>query len=123
MDKPKLKRPRKRTVSIDDIHKFQLVADPQISPDGQNILFAKKHIGDKNNYVTNLWIVPTDKGEPRQFTSGGKDGHARWSPDGETIAFLSGREQPKPQIFTIPASGGEATALTSFPEEIGRAHV
>jgi len=116
MEKTKPKRPRKRHIAVDDIHNFQLVADPQISPDGQNVLFAKKHVGDKNNYITNLWIVPTDKGEPRQFTSGGKDGHARWSPDGETIAFLSGREKPRPQIFTIPAAGGEATALTSLPE-------
>ena len=56
------------------------------------------------------------EGSPRQFTSGEKDSHGRWSPDGNTIALISNRDENHPQIFTIPAAGGEATALTNFPE-------
>ena len=73
-------------------------------------------MNDKNKRVTNLWIVPVATGKPRQFTSGGKDAHGRWSPDGETIAFFSGRDESKPNIYTMPAAGGEATPLTQFPE-------
>jgi dipeptidyl aminopeptidase/acylaminoacyl peptidase len=106
----------KRKITPDDLLKFLFVGDPQISPDGDRILFTKKYIGEKNEYITNLYVVPAEKGSPRQFTSGEKDSHGRWSPDGKTIAFISNRDETPPQIFTIPASGGEATTLTKFPE-------
>ena len=106
----------KRLITPEDLLKFQLVGDPQISPDGKWIVFAKSHIGDKNDKVTNLWIVSTDGGEPRQFTAGGKDGGAKWSPDGTKVAFMSGRQKPAGQVFIISLAGGEATALTKFPE-------
>ena len=108
----------RRAVTPDDLLKFQIVSDPQISADGKSIAFVEKHVNtDKNEYATNLWIVSTSgNDQPRQFTSGGKDSHPRWSPDGRRIAFTSGREKPKPQIWVIPATGGEATSLTKFPE-------
>jgi len=107
---------RKQHITPEDLLCMQFVADPQISPDGSQILFVKKHIDEKNEYVSNLWIVDADKGEPQQFTSGGKDSHPRWSHDGSRIAFIGAREKHKPQIYTIAADGGEATALTQFPE-------
>ena len=47
------------------------------------------------SYRHALWLVPTDAaadGEPRQLTIGARhDRHARFSPDGRTLAFLSDR--------------------------------
>jgi dipeptidyl aminopeptidase/acylaminoacyl peptidase len=116
---PAGKPTRLRHIQADDLLKFHIVSDPQISPDGKQIVFVKKHVGEKNEYLTNLWIVDAaGKAQPRQFTNGGKDHHPRWSPDGSRIALTSGRDKPKPQIWTIPSSGegGEATSLTKFPE-------
>ncbi len=96
--------------------RLHFVCDPQISPDGGTIVFVKKHVGDKNEYVSNLWLVAASGGEPRQFTSSAKDSAPRWSPAGDRIAFVSGRNKPKPQVYTISAGGGEAVALTAFPE-------
>ncbi|GAB4142754.1 MAG: S9 family peptidase [Planctomycetaceae bacterium] len=110
------KKIKPQLMRADDLKKFQLVSDPQISPDGNQMVFCKKHLGEKNKYLTNLWMTETERGSvPRQFTSAGKDSFPRWSPDGQTIAFLSGREQQQ-QIFTLSANGGEAVKLTSFPE-------
>lgn len=111
-----VQKAKKRPVTPEDMLKFQLVSDPQVSPDGKRILFTKKHVGEKNEYITNIWFVDTDGSPARQFTSGNKDGHARWSPDGNLVAFTSGREKPKAQLYLISAAGGEATALTEFPE-------
>ncbi len=111
------RRSNQRPFTPEDLQKFIFLGDPQISPDGSRILFTRKHAGEKNEYATNLWMVETsDKVKPRQFTSSGQDGHGRFSPDGSTIAFISRRVKTRPQVFTMPASGGEAIALTDFPE-------
>jgi dipeptidyl aminopeptidase/acylaminoacyl peptidase len=79
-------------------------------------------VGEKNEYETNLWLVAADGSlstsvaEARQFTSGKRDSHGRWSPDGQKIAFISARDKPKPQIFLMAATGGEARPLTRLPE-------
>ncbi len=107
---------KKQAITPEDLLLFKLVADPQISPDGSNIVFVRQHVGDKNEYVRNLWLVDTDHGEPHQFTSGGRDTHPRWSPNGLRLAFIGARKKHKPQLFTMNTTGGEATALTKFPE-------
>ncbi len=120
----KTKARTRRPITAEDLLKITFLGDPNISPDGSQIVFTHKTVGKKNDYVTNLWMTAGDKtagnGEPQQFTSSGKDSHPRWSPDGATIAFISGREKGKPQIYTIagPGSGigGEAKMLTKFPE-------
>ncbi|HET6325708.1 MAG TPA: S9 family peptidase [Planctomycetaceae bacterium] len=112
----------RRAITPEDLLQLHIIADPQISPDGSTVLFAKKHVGEKNDYETNLWLVGAETSrskaaaEPRQFTSGKRDGHGRWSPDGKQIAFISARDKPKPQIFLMAATGGEAVPLTKFPE-------
>ena len=111
----------RRPITPEDLLRLHVVADPQISPDGSAILFVEKHVGEKNEYETNLWVVAVDgsaksAAEPRQFTSGKRDSQGRWSPDGKQIAFISARDKPKPQIYLMAAAGGEATPLTKFPE-------
>ncbi|MCH8043571.1 MAG: S9 family peptidase [Planctomycetes bacterium] len=107
---------KRRTITPEDLLKFQLVSNPQISPDGRCIVFVKKHVGEKNNYVSNLWIVDTDGGQPRQFTSGEKDSAPQWSPDGSQIAFVRSPKEEPPQIHVIDSRGGEAQPLTKLPE-------
>lgn len=106
----------RRPITPEDLNRFVFVSDPQLSPGGERVVFVRKHVGTRNDYVLDLWMTPTGGGEATRFTSGGKDGHPRWSPDGQRIAFLSGRDKGRPQIWTIAPAGGEATKLTNFPE-------
>ncbi|MCL4210945.1 MAG: S9 family peptidase [Phycisphaeraceae bacterium] len=107
---------KRRPIVADDLRRFVFVSDAQIAPDGSRLLMTRKHVGDKNKYVTNLWVASCGGGEPVQFTSGGKDRMGRWSPDGSRIAFIRSGDDGTTQIFTMSAAGGEAVALTSFPE-------
>lgn len=107
---------KKRLIRADDLKRFVLVTQPQVSPSGDRILFVRKHCGAKSKMVSNLWLADVNTGEAKQFTSGERDGAPLWSPDGTRIAFISGRSESKPQIFVIPSSGGEAIQLTNFPE-------
>lgn len=115
-------RSTRRPITPEDLRNFQLLGDPQISPDGTTIIFTHKKVGEKNDYQTNLWIVAADGREssiPRPFTAGNRDASPRWSPDGSQVAFISSREKHNPQLALIPApasGGGEARTLTDFPE-------
>ncbi|MCB0183599.1 MAG: S9 family peptidase, partial [Caldilineaceae bacterium] len=69
---------------------------------------------------SNLWLVNTDDGAMRQFTSGDQnDSHPRWSPDGRTIAFLSNRGGGQAQLYLIDFAGGEARKLTDLKGNFG----
>jgi acylaminoacyl-peptidase len=124
--KTKRKTTTGRGITPEDLLRYHFVSDPQISPDGRHVVFVKKHVGEKNEYVTNLWLVSRSRsagrnsggawGEPRQFTNGGRDTHPRWSPDGSRIAFIGARDKHKPQVLAMSAEGGEATALTRLAE-------
>jgi dipeptidyl aminopeptidase/acylaminoacyl peptidase len=108
----------KRLITEDDLFKFVWIADPQISPDGAQVVFTRVVVNDKqDDYDTSLWMVPTAGSEaPRRLTSGTRDTSPRWSPDGRRLAFVrsverEGRAQPS-QIYLLALDGGEARPIT-----------
>src|SRR4051794_8698439 len=104
----------KRPVQIDDLYRYRLLADPQVSPDGRTVAYVQTRLRkEQNDYASNIWLVAADgRGEPRRFTASNKrDMLPRWSPDGKQLAFVSTRSG-KPQLWLIPADGGEAAQLT-----------
>ncbi|MEM7229700.1 MAG: S9 family peptidase [Planctomycetota bacterium] len=107
---------RRSPVTADDLRSIIGVADPQISPDGESMLFVRTVINDKNAKERSLWLVGTSDGAPHAFTTGTKDRQPRWSPDALDIAFVSERDDAPPQIHLMAVDGGEAHALTAFPE-------
>ncbi len=107
----------KRLISIEDLYHIKVVSDPQISPDGEQVIFVVKRIDKEvNRYQSHLYLAEIDNGQVRQFTYGEvNDIQPRWSPDGELIAFARTKEQDC-QIWLIPAKGGEARQLTCLDE-------
>src|SRR3954463_9617153 len=104
----------KRPVEIDDLYRYRLLADPQVSPDGRMIAYVQTRLRkEQNDYASNIWLVAADgKSEPRKFPASTKrDMLPRWSPDGKQFAFVSTR-WGKPQLWVIAADGGEAEQLT-----------
>ena len=68
--------------------------------------------------TSTLWVYPTNGDAPWQLTSGASvDNHPRWSPDGQQLAFISGRSGPM-QLFVIARGGGEARQLGVFAGEV-----
>lgn len=95
------------------------VSDPRISPDGAWVLYGMNtpNIAE-NRGNSDLYIVPTAGGTPRQLTSSASaEFNARWSPDGSRIAFLSTRDGA-PQIYVLDMAGGEARKVTDVKEGV-----
>ncbi|MCQ3979766.1 MAG: hypothetical protein DPW09_40630, partial [Anaerolineae bacterium] len=112
----------KRTITAEDLYQFQLISGCEISTDGQHVVFALQRVDPKTHKESsNLWVVPTEGGQPRQFTYGDQlDRRPRWSPDGREIAFLSNRGPTRQtQLYLIPFYGGEARPLTQLKGEFG----
>ena len=106
----------KRAIRAEDLLRFVFVGDPQISPDGRQILFSHKTINDKNKYLSHLYTVDLGSYVKRWTQGDVSASGGRWSPDGKSIAFISGREKPATQIYLLPYEGGEAQKLTNLPE-------
>jgi dipeptidyl aminopeptidase/acylaminoacyl peptidase len=112
----------------EDLLKFTWVADPQISPDGSRVAFTHVSIdAEADEYRTNLWLagVPTE-GEapspPRALTFSGHDAQPRWSPDGQSLAFVRKPDAKEPgQLHVLSLAGGEARALTSLEKGVSSA--
>ena len=104
----------RRAITVDDLLALHRVSDPQIAPDGSRVAYTVATPDRQANRVAgNLWIVPTAGGTPRQLTFTGRDGGARWSPDGSRLAFLSSRDGAQ-HIYLLNLTGGEPTKLTSL---------
>lgn len=110
----------KRTIEAEDLYRLQLPSDCQISPDGRHVVLCVERVDrEKEKKYTNLWLVETSEGRARRLTQGDQvDRHPRWSPDGQTIAFLSNRADEKQfQIYLLPMTGGDARGLTAMQGE------
>ncbi len=73
-------------------------SSPQISPDGQTVVFVLEEPGPQQKGQPwqgdqDLWRVPADGSTPPQrwISSPERDWSPRWSPDGARLAFLSKR--------------------------------
>ncbi len=85
---------------------FGRMSDPQVSPDGQHILYGVSYTSTaENRSVRNLFLCNIDGSGCRQLTESGRSiSNARWSADGKRIVFLMGG-----QIWSakIGQKGGE----------------
>lgn len=118
----------KRPITEKDLFRFQWIGDPQVSPDGSQVVFVRVNVNEKKEgYETSLWTVATaGSSAPRRLTNGKHDSDPRWSPDGKWIVFVRGSGEPpkdgKPpasQLALLSLGGGEAWTFTDMPRGVG----
>ena len=112
-----------RPIKVDDFSRFEDVADPQVSPDGQWVLYTLTTTdAAKDRRNTDIWLVKWDGSERRQVTFGTENETSpRWSPDGRYISFLAARPGGKgkgSQVWILDRTGGEAHQLTELTGRI-----
>jgi dipeptidyl aminopeptidase/acylaminoacyl peptidase len=134
----------RRGITPEDYYSFEFLGDPHISPDAKLVAYVVATVDQKQNRrVSNIWLAAMDGSQPpRQFTNSPQSSTSpRWSPDGQSLAFLSSRplatdsspgagptpsgspspaastlpiENSRNQIYVLAMSGGEARRVTNL---------
>jgi acylaminoacyl-peptidase len=83
-----------------DIFQLQWAADPQVSPDGERVVYVRNHADIMaDRYRQNLWLVDVSGGNHQPLTTGSENHtQPRWSPDGSRIAYV-GNQDGKAQLY------------------------
>jgi len=105
-----------RPMTLIDVLSVPGLSEPQLSPDGTQLLYQLSNPDWKQNKrVSHIWRIAVDGRNAIQLTNGAQgESMPRWSPDGRTIAFLAQRgddEATATQIHVISNAGGEARQL------------
>ena len=114
-----------RRMQLNDLGRIVRVSDPQIAPDGKSIVIVVARANyDENRYDADLVLVEIATSNQRVLTHDRRNvSHPRLSPGGDRLAFLSNvplaaGQQPRPQVFVMPMSGGDARRITSAPKGV-----
>lgn len=74
-------------LSVEHYMNLESAANPEISPDGNEIIYTRRHIDQmKDSWASELWIMNADGSKQRFLTKGSSP---KWSPDGSRIAYLA----------------------------------
>ena len=107
----------KRPFTFADMMALKRVGEPQVSPDGKWVVFAAVDVNLKANSLTpHLWAVPLAGGEAKQVSNGGGEDRPRWSPQGDSLAFITER-QGVTQV-TVQGFDASAGALAGEPRQV-----
>ena len=106
--------------SVMDIFELEFAFDPQISPDANQIVYTRQYADVMTDRrYSNLWLIDVDGDNHRALTTGRqRDSGARWSPDGERIAYISSRDGSA-QIYVRHLKQGTDARITNLPRAPG----
>ena len=99
-----------------DIFELEVAADPQISPDGATIVYARRAMDIMSDRgVANLWTINVDGSMHRPLVSGPESYTSpRWSPSGDRIAYVSRVDGRGPQLHVRWMDTGQTAVLTNM---------
>jgi dipeptidyl aminopeptidase/acylaminoacyl peptidase len=111
---------RQDRLTLADFLDWSTVSDPQLSPDGRQIVYTRGWTDRLNDTrKSSLHVMDADGGRPRALVEGSA---GRWSPDGTRIAYLAQGEPRGTQLWVryMDAEGAatQVTRLTESPSAI-----
>lgn len=99
-----------------DIELLVELSRPAVHPDaGWAVVAASRPSIAANRAVGQLWRVSLADGSRTRLTQGVSDAAPQLTPDGSRILFLRGDAKDRPQVWVMPADGGEPVQTTDAP--------
>jgi len=103
-----------------DVFEIEYASDPQISPDGENVLYQRNFkdiMTDRN--LSNIWMVNFDGSFNMPITTGNKnDFSPRWSHSGNKFTYKSNVDG-KTQLYLYDVASKSIQKLTNMQSSIG----
>jgi len=94
---PLLAQPGPGVLDLDHYLAWEDVADPQLSPDGRQVVYTRRFMDPVNDrWASALWIMNVDRTRNRFLVEGSSP---QWSPDGTRLAYTAGGDPRGSQIF------------------------
>ena len=85
-------RAQGRAFVPEDHYALRSAADVRLSPDGSSVAFVERFVDDKHRLEVPIWLQNVRDGQLRRLSDPeSNDSSPRWSPDGQSIAFLTSR--------------------------------
>jgi dipeptidyl aminopeptidase/acylaminoacyl peptidase len=98
-------------ISLEQYLDWEDVQNPQLSPDGTQILFTRRWVDKMNDkWESSIWLMNADGSHQRSLTAGSD---MKWSPDGKRIAYVGKGEPNGQQIFVRYMDAEGATTQIS----------
>ncbi len=109
-----------KKLTLDLFLDWEYVLNPQISPDGSQIVYTRRWTDKINDRFENeIWIMNADGSRNRFLLKGGAP---VWSPDGKRLAFIAPGQPQGAQIFVkwmdTADEGTQLTRLERSPSNI-----
>jgi dipeptidyl aminopeptidase/acylaminoacyl peptidase len=102
-------------LTVDHYLDYEQVGDPQISPDGKQIVYARRYVNKiEDRWDSALWLMNADGSHNRML---GKGGSPVWSPDGTRLAYVAEGEPRGAQIFVRYMDAEGATSQITHTDQ------
>lgn len=109
----------KERLGVELFMDWELVASPQVSPDGRTIVYTRRWADKVNDkYEDEVWIMDADGARNRFFAKGSQ---AAWSPDSRRVAYVAQGQPAGAQVFVkwLDAPGeSQLTRLERSPSNL-----
>lgn len=107
---------QKTNLSAMDVFDLQYASSPQISPDGEWIVYRRMRLDImKDKAVGQLWMIRPNGSEHQKLTSREvSESSAIWSPNSDRLAFTSSTEEGS-EIYIYWTASGKLAKITQLP--------
>jgi acylaminoacyl-peptidase len=100
-----------------DVFELEYAADPQISPDGAQVVYVRTAMDVMTDRARrSLWIVDVASGDQRPLVRDASS--PRWSPDGGRLLYVAGDDQ-RPQLWVRWMDTGQTAVLSHLERAPG----
>jgi dipeptidyl aminopeptidase/acylaminoacyl peptidase len=106
---------QKKNFSYMDLFDLQYASEPQISPNGEWVVYRKMRIDVmKDKAEGNLWMIKTDGSQHQKLTSRAEgESSPRWSPNGDRLAFVSNTDEGS-EIYIYWIKSGKIAKISQL---------
>src|SRR6185437_13655978 len=106
------------TLQAQDLFALQWISNPQIRPDGKAVAYLRQSNDIRSDQqVQSLWLVDVMTGAQTQLGSEeGSYASVRWSPDGESLAYLFAAADGPAHLVIRSMRTGKTTVIADQGE-------